>query len=336
MNEIGKTNEENKTSLITGITGQDGSFLAELLLQKNYKVYGLVRRLSKPNLENIEHILPKIHLIDGDLSDQSSILTAIVKSAPDEIYNLGAQSFVATSWSQAEFTTNVTGLGALRVFEAARQVEDYIGKNIKIYQASSSEMYGVTNTPQDENTQMNPRSPYGVAKLFAHKMARVYRESYNMFISCGILFNHESERRGIEFVSRKITDGVAKIKLNLQDNLKLGNLTSRRDWGYAKDYVEAMHSMLNKTNKPDDFVIASNENHSVEEFAQLAFNRANLDHTKYIIQSQELYRPAEIHELKGDYSKAKRILNWEPKTTFTQLVDIMVDADLKKYERNIK
>ncbi len=325
---------KSKTALITGITGQDGSFLAELLLQKEYKVYGLVRRLSKPNLENIEHILPEIHLIDGDLSDQSSILTAIIKSSPDEIYNLGAQSFVATSWSQAEFTTNVTGLGALRVFEAARQTKDYIGKNIKIYQASSSEMYGVTDTPQDENTQMNPRSPYGVAKLFAHKMARVYRESYDMFISCGILFNHESERRGIEFVSRKITDAVAKIRFGPPPrHLTLGNLQSKRDWGYAKDYVEAMHMMLQQ-NKPDDFVIATNENHSVEEFTQLAFQRADLNWKDFTSSDKELYRPAEIFELRGDYSKAKRILNWKPKTDFKQLVNIMVDADLKKYEEH--
>lgn len=323
---------ENKTALITGITGQDGSFLAELLLSKNYKVYGLVRRLSKPNLENLEHILPNITLIDGDLLDQSSILTAIVKSNPDEIYNLGAQSFVATSWSQAEFTTNVTGLGALRVFEAARQ----FSPNIKIYQASSSEMYGVANTPQNEDTQMNPRSPYGVAKLYAHKMARVYRESYKMFISCGILFNHESERRGIEFVSRKITDAVARIKIGKQTNLKLGNLNSKRDWGYAKDYVEAMWLMLNKTDMPDDFVIASGENHSVEEFVKFAFQRVELNWKDYTTSEQELYRPAEIFELKGDYSKAKRILNWKPTTNFNDLVNIMVDADINIYEHIAK
>jgi GDPmannose 4,6-dehydratase len=326
---------ENKTALITGITGQDGSFLAELLLDKGYKVYGLVRRLSKPNSDNIEHILTRIHLIDGDLSDQSSILNAIMKAAPDEIYNLGAQSFVATSWSQAEFTTNVTGLGALRVFEAARQVQEYTGKTIKIYQASSSEMYGITNTPQDENTQMQPRSPYGVAKLFAHNMARVYRESYGMFISCGICFNHESERRGIEFVSRKITDAVAHIKTGTQNKLYLGNLDSKRDWGYAKNYVEAMYTMLNNTNKPDDFVIATGENHSVREFAERAFNRVNLDYKKYVYQDPELYRPAEIYELKGDYTKANMELFWQPTTTFDELVNIMVDADIERQKKTL-
>lgn len=323
---------KNKTALITGITGQDGSFLAELLLQKNYKVYGLVRRLSKPNLENLEHILDNITLIDGDLLDQSSIMTAIIKSNPDEIYNLGAQSFVATSWTQAEFTTNVTGLGALRVFEAARQ----FSPSIKIYQASSSEMYGVTDTPQNEDTQMNPRSPYGVAKLFAHKMAKVYRESYGMFISCGILFNHESERRGIEFVSRKITDAVSRIKLGPPPrHLKLGNLTSKRDWGYAKDYVEAMYLMLQQ-NTPEDFVIATGENHSVEEFVRLAFQRVDLNWEDFTSSEQELYRPAEIFELKGDYSKANKQLNWKPITKFNDLVNIMVDSDLKRYERNIR
>lgn len=327
-------NEGDKTALITGITGQDGSFLAESLLNKGYKVYGLVRRLSKPNSENIEHIINKIYLIDGDLSDQSSILNAMMKAEPDEIYNLGAQSFVATSWSQAEFTTNVTGLGALRVFEAARQLEEYIGKHIKIYQASSSEMYGVTSCPQDENTQMNPRSPYGVAKLFAHKMARVYRESYGMYISCGILFNHESERRGIEFVSRKITDAVAHIKLGLSDRLNLGDLNSKRDWGYAKDYVEAMHMMLNKTTTPDDFVIGTSQNHSVKEFVELAFKHANLDYKKYVYQVPELYRPAEIFELMGNYSKARKALDWTPTTTFNELVNIMVDADLERIKKH--
>jgi GDPmannose 4,6-dehydratase len=325
---------ENKAALITGITGQDGSFLAELLLSKGYKVYGLVRRLSKPNLDNIEHILTKIHLIDGDLSDQSSILNAIMKSAPDEIYNLGAQSFVATSWSQAEFTTNVTGLGALRVFEAARQVQEYTGNPIKIYQASSSEMYGVTDIPQDENTIMHPRSPYGVAKLFAHNMARVYRESYGMFISCGICYNHESERRGIEFVSRKITDAVARIKAGSQNKLYLGNLDSKRDWGYAKDYVDAMYMMLNNLSKPDDFVIATGENHSVREFTEKAFNRVNLNYKNYVYQDPELYRPAEIYELKGDYTKVNIELFWQPTTTFNELVNIMVDADIERQKKS--
>lgn len=320
----------SKRALISGISGQDGSYLAEFLLKKGYEVSGLIRRLSQPNTKNIQHLIDNdsINLIGGDLTDQSSILHAINISKPEEIYNLGAQSFVAESWNQPEITTNVNSLGALRVFDAVKQTN----KNVKIYQASSSEMYGITDTPQDENTQMNPRSIYGASKLFAHKAAKVYRESYDMFISCGILFNHESERRGIEFVSRKITDAVARIKLGPSPrHLTLGNLTSKRDWGYAKDYVEAIYLMLQQ-DKPDDFVIATGENHSVEEFVDLAFKRVNLNWQDFTSSKPELFRPAEIFELKGDYSKAKRILNWKPTTNFNELVNIMVDADLERYK----
>lgn len=329
---------ETKTALITGITGQDGSYLAELLLDKGYDVYGLVRRLSKPNLGNIEHIADSVNLIDGDLADQSSIINAVKKSCPDELYNLAAQSFVATSWQQAEFTCNITGLGAYRVFEAARMVGRYTKgeghtHNIKIYQASSSEMYGDSPPPQNETTQFNPRSPYGAAKVFAHNMAKVYRDSYNMFVSCGILFNHESERRGIEFVSMKIANAVARIDAGLQDKLKLGNLDAKRDWGYTKDYVEAMWLMLQQ-DMPDNFVIASGKDHTIREFVHEAFSHIGLDWQDYVEIDQSLMRPAEIFDLRGDYSKAKRVLGWEPKTSFEDLVKIMVDNEINNIERN--
>ena len=322
---------EPKTALITGITGQDGSFLAELLLDKGYEIYGLVRRLSKPNLDNIENIVDSINLIDGDLADQASIMNAVEKSRPDEIYNLGAQSFVATSWQQAEYTCNITGLGAFRVFEAARMARK-IKEDIKIYQASSSEMFGDSPPPQNELTQLNPRSPYGAAKAFAHNMAKVYRDSYNMFISCGILFNHESERRGIEFVSMKIANAVARIDAGLQDKLKLGNLDARRDWGYTKDYVGAMWMMLQQE-KPDNFVVATGENHTIREFAEIAFDHIGLNWQDYIVIDKTFFRPAEIYDLKGDYSKAKKILGWEPKTQFKDLVRIMVDSEINKLQK---
>ncbi len=329
---------ETRTALITGITGQDGSFLAELLLQKGYEVYGLIRRLSKPNTGNIEHIIKDIHLIDGDLSDQSSVINAVKKSCPDELYNLGAQSFVAISWQQAEFTCDVTGLGAFRIFEAARMVGNYIKgeyprRNIKIYQASSSEMFGDSPPPQNELTQLNPRSPYGVAKAFAHNMAKVYRDSYDMYISCGILFNHESERRGIEFVSMKIANAVARISAGLQDKLKLGNLDAKRDWGYTKDYVEAMWMMMQQE-KPDNFVIASGKSHSIREFAEIAFGHIGLDWQDYVEIDKSFFRPAEIHDLVGDYSKAKRILGWKPKTSFEDLMKIMVDSEINKIDKH--
>lgn len=328
---------ETKTALITGITGQDGSFLAELLLNKGYEIYGLVRRLSKPNLDNIEYIVDSINLIDGDLADQSSVINAVEKSHPDEIYNLAAQSFVATSWQQAEYTCNVTGMGAFRVFEAARMTGKYIkGKdpehNIKVYQASSSEMFGDIPPPQNELTQLNPRSPYGTAKAFAHNMAKVYRDSYNMYITCGILFNHESERRGIEFVSMKIANAVARIDAGLQDKLKLGNLDAKRDWGYTKDYVEAMWMMMQQE-KPDNFVIASGENHTIREFAEIAFDHVGLNWQDYVVIDEAFFRPAEIYDLRGDYSKAKKALGWEPKTSFKDLVKIMVDSEIKKLQK---
>jgi len=321
-----------KKALITGITGQDGSYLAELLLNKGYQVYGLVRRLSRPNLENVEHITNSIKLIDGDLADQASIMNAIEKSCPDEIYNLGAQSFVATSWQQAEYTSNVTGLGAFRVFEAARMAKK-TKENIKIYQASSSEMFGDSSPPQNEVTQLNPRSPYGAAKAFAHHMAKVYRDSYDMFISCGILFNHESERRGIEFVSMKIANAVAKIKLGLENKLELGNLEAKRDWGYTKDYVEAMWLMLQQE-KPENFVIASGESHTIKEFVEGAFNHVGLNWQDYVTIDQSFFRPAEIYDLRGDYSKAKDKLGWKPKVKFEELIKIMVDSEIKKIKNN--
>lgn len=326
----------NKRALITGITGQDGSFLAELLLDKGYEIYGLVRRLSKPNLDNIEHIIDYINLIDGDLADQSSVINAVNKSCPDEIYNLAAQSFVATSWQQAEYTCNVTGMGAFRVFEAVRMIGSYIKgndpkHNMKIYQASSSEMFGDVIPPQNEMTQLNPRSPYGAAKAFAHNMAKVYRDSYNMYITCGILFNHESERRGIEFVSMKIANAVARIDAGLQKELRLGNLDAKRDWGYTKDYVKAMWMMMQQ-DKPDNFVIASGENHTIREFVEIAFDHVGLNWQDYVVIDQSFFRPAEIYDLRGDYSKAKKVLGWELKTSFKDLVKIMVDSEIDKIQ----
>lgn len=323
---------ENRTALITGLSGQDGSYIAEMLLNKGYSVYGLVRRLSTPNYKNIEHIINDIHLIDGDLSDQSSLIHAIKGSCPDEVYNFAAQSFVGKSWDQAEYTSNVTGIGALRLYEAVRLIGKNKNRNIKIYQASSSEQFGDSPAPQNENTVFNPRSPYAVAKVFAHNMAKVYRESYGMFISCGILFNHESPRRGIEFVTRKITDGVARIKLGLQKELKLGNLDAKRDWGYAKDYMDAVYKILNY-DKPENFVISTGETHEVREFVDIAFNCAGLNWEDHVIVDKSLYRPADVLDLRGDYSKARKTLKWEPKTSFKELVKIMVDTDIKRLEK---
>lgn len=303
-------------------------------MEKGYEVHGMVRRLSRPNLGNIENIIDDVHLIDGDLADQSSIINAVRESCPDELYNLAAQSFVATSWQQAESTCNITGLGAFRVYDAARMMGRYIkGKdpehNMKIYQASSSEMFGDVPSPQNEFTQLCPRSPYGAAKAFAHNMAKVYRDSYNMFISCGILFNHESERRGIEFVSMKIANAVARIDAGLQDKLKLGNLDARRDWGYTKDYVHAMWTMLQQE-KPDNFVIASGENHTIREFVDEAFSHVSLDWHDYVEIDKSFFRPAEIYDLKGDYSKAEKTFGWKPKTSFKELIHIMVDSEINR------
>lgn len=323
-------NKSEKTALITGITGQDGSYLAELLLSKGYNVYGLIRRLSTPNLKNIEEIKNRISLIDGDLLDQASIINAVKRCEPDEIYNLGAQSFVGSSWQQAEFTISVTGLGALKVFEATRMVEDYLGKKIKIYQASSSEMYGLAEgaSPQNEDTIMKPRSPYGVAKLMAHETGRVYRESYGMWISCGICFNHSGPRRGVEFVTRKISDGVARIKYGIEHKLVLGDIRAKRDWTDARDIVNGMWMILNNTDRADDFVLASGESHSVRDVCEVAFKRIGLNWEMYTEFNKELQRPAEIFELKGDYSKAKNELGWSPKISFKKMIEEMVDNDI--------
>lgn len=326
---------ETKRALITGVTGQDGSFMADLLLEKGYEVWGLIRRTSSPIYENIEHIIDSINLIDGDLLDQSSLINAIKLSCPDEVYNFASQSFVGKSWQQADYTANVTGLGALRVYEAVRLVGKYRKKDIRIYQASSSEQFGGSPAPQNESTVFDPRSPYAVAKVFAHNMAKVYKESYNMFISTGILFNHESERRGIEFVTRKITDGVARIKLEIQNELRLGNLDAKRDWGYSKDYIEAVYSILNYE-KPENFVIATGETHTVREFVDDAFSRVGLDWRDYVIIDNAFYRPADVVDLRGDYTKAIDTLGWRPKTTFKELVKIMVDADINRVKKDIK
>ena len=323
-----------KTALITGITGQDGPYLAELLLSKGYKVYGLVRRLSTPNMENIGHISDKIELVSGDLLDQGSLTDAIEESKPDEVYNLAAQSFVKASWDQPVLTGEFTALGVTRVLEAIRTVNP----KIKFYQASSSEMFGkVTETPQKETTRFHPRSPYGVAKVYGHYITLNYRESYDIFACSGILFNHESPRRGIEFVTRKITNAVARISLGKQKKLELGSLEPKRDWGFAGDYVEAMWLMLQQESA-DDYVIATGENHSVKEFVEEAFRVIGVqDWEKYVVSNTPKHmRPAEVDYLIGDASKARRVLGWQPKTSFKELVKMMVDADLKREKGNNK
>ncbi|MCK9368764.1 GDP-mannose 4,6-dehydratase [Candidatus Dojkabacteria bacterium] len=317
-----------KTALITGITGQDGSYLADFLLKKGYKVLGMFRRTSTVTFERIAHLQnsKNIEMVPGDLQDQGSISGIIEKYKPDEVYNLAAQSFVQTSWSQPVFTGEVTGLGVTRVLEAIRQVNP----KIKFYQASSSEMFGkVQETPQRETTPFYPRSPYGVAKVYGHWITVNYRESYNMFAASGILFNHESPRRGLEFVTRKITDGVAKIKYGKAKELRLGNLESKRDWGFAGDYVEAMWLMLQQE-KPDTFVIGTEETHSVKEFCDIAFKHVGLNYKDYVKKDQQFYRPAEVDLLIADASKAKKILGWKPKVQFNELVEMMVEADLKR------
>jgi len=319
--------DRKKTALITGITGQDGSYLAEFLLAKGYHVYGLERRTSSKNHQNIKHILSKITLVSGDLVDEASLVHALKEAKPDEVYNLAAQSFVTASWKQPIFTSDVTGLGATRVLEAIRQVNP----KIKYYQASSSEMLGgAKQVPQNESTHFYPRSPYGVAKLYAHWITVNYRESYGMFAVSGILFNHESPRRGIEFVTRKITDGVARIKAGLISELRLGNLDTKRDWGFAGDYVEAMWLMLQQET-PRDFIIGTGETHSVREFAKEAFSHAGLDWKKYVKIDPAFIRPAEVNLLQADARKAQTILKWKPKVDFKELVAMMVDADLKRY-----
>jgi GDPmannose 4,6-dehydratase len=315
-----------KRALITGVTGQDGSYLAEFLLEHGYEVYGLVRRSSTLNFERIEHIQERLHLLPGDLLDQNSLLEAIRASKPDEIYNLAAQSFVQTSWNQPVLTGEFTALGVTRLLEAMR----LLAPEARFYQASSSEMFGnAVETPQSESTPFRPRSPYGVAKVYGHHIAVNYRESYNLFAASGILFNHESPRRGLEFVTRKITDGAARIKLGLLETLALGNLDAKRDWGFAGDYVEAMWQML-QIDRADDFVIASEETHSVREFARLAFEVVGLDWEKYVVVDPRFVRPAEINELVGECAKAREAFGWSARVKLPQLVEMMVRADLER------
>lgn len=321
-----------KKALITGITGQDGSYLAELLLDKGYKVYGLTRRTSTVNNERIKHIQEKVELLQGDLLDQSSLASAISDAQPDEVYNLAAQSFVKTSWNQPVLTGEFTAIGVTRMLEAIRTVNP----KIKFYQASSSEMFGkVTETPQKETTRFHPRSPYGVAKVYGHYITLNYRESFDLFACSGILFNHESPRRGLEFVTRKISNAVARIHLGKQEKLELGNLDAERDWGFAGDYVEAMWLMLQQE-KAEDYVIATGEKHSVREFVDLAFSVVGVkDWEKHVVSDKiEFMRPAEVDFLIGDFSKAKRELGWEPKTSFKELVDMMVKADVEMEKRS--
>lgn len=317
-----------KRALVTGVTGQDGRHLSEFLLSKGYDVFGLVNGQGNEKIEELSNALPAVKLIFGDITDNSSIVTAIQKSKPDEIYNLAAISFVGLSFTQPELTANVTGLGILRILEACRSLN--LAEEIRIYQASSSEMYGkVRETPQNENTPFHPRSPYGVAKAYAHFISVNYREAYKMFVSSGILFNHEGEHRGHEFVTRKITQGVAKIRLGLSNEIRLGSLEPKRDWGYAGDYVEAMWKMLQIEN-PEDFVIATGESHSVREFLSEAFEAVGIENgiEKYVKQDERFMRPSEVDLLVGDYSKAKKMLGWEPRTKFKDLVRLMVKNDL--------
>ena len=317
---------ETKRAVITGITGQDGSYLAEFLLEKGYDVTGVIRRTSTEPFGRIHQFQNRIQLIHADLTDQSSLVSVLQQARPHEVYNLAAQSFVPTSWSQPILTGDVTGIGVMRMLEAIR----FTDPGIRFYQASSSEMFGhVQETPQTEKTPFYPRSPYGVAKVFGHWITVNYRESYDLFAVSGILFNHESPRRGLEFVTRKVTHGVAQIKLGLQQELRLGNLDAQRDWGHAADYVRAMWLMLQQ-DTPQDYVIATGEMHTVRELCEIAFGHAALDWQKYVVQDQKFYRPAEVHTLLGDYSKARRELQWEPRVTFAQLVREMVDADLRR------
>ncbi|MDQ5807784.1 MAG: GDP-mannose 4,6-dehydratase [Actinomycetota bacterium] len=313
-------------ALITGITGQDGSYLAELLLERGYEVHGMVRRASTEKFERIEHLRERITLHQGDLLDQRSLVDAIRASRPDEIYNLAAMSFVAVSWIQPTLTAEFTGVGVTRMLEAMREA----APGARFYQASSSEMFGkVRQVPQDEATPFYPRSPYGVAKAYGHHITVNYRESYGLHATSGILFNHESERRGLEFVTRKITWHAAAIRLGLRERLRLGNLDARRDWGYAKDYVEAMWLMLQQE-EADDYVIATGQSHSVRDCVEVAFDQAGLaDWQEYVELDADLVRPAEVDHLIGDYGKAERVLGWRPRTTFEQLIRLMVDADLR-------
>ncbi len=316
------------TALITGITGQDGSYLAELLLSKGYRVVGMARRASTVTYERIQHILDDITVIQGDLTDQGSLLSMFEEYEPTEVYNLAAQSFVPTSWSQPALTGDVTALGVTRMLEAIR----FVNPKIRFYQASSSEMFGkVVEVPQNESTPFYPRSPYGVAKVYGHWITINYRESFGLFSVSGILFNHESPRRGLEFVTRKITNAVARIKHGLAKEVRLGNLESRRDWGFAGDYVKAMWSMLQQE-EADNFVIGTGETHSVQEFCDIAFSHVGLDFKDFVVQDERFYRPAEVDLLVSDPSKAGRVLGWEPTVGFKQLVTMMVDADMERVQ----
>ena len=316
----------DRRALITGVTGQDGSYLAELLLEKGYDVYGMVRRSSTENFERIAHVADRIKLVQADLLDPSSLVEALEESEPQEVYNLGAQSFVPTSWRQPVLTAEFTAVGVTRLLEAIRRVDP----DIRFYQASSSEMFGkVREVPQTETTPFYPRSPYGVAKVYGHFITVNYRESYGLFAVSGILFNHESPRRGLEFVTRKISDGVARIKLGLAEELRLGNLESERDWGFAGDYVDAMWRMLQQ-DEPEDYVVATGSAHSVQEFVNIAFAHAGLEPEKHVKTDPEFLRPAEVDQLVGDASKARRHLDWEPRHSFRDLAEMMVDADLEQ------
>ena len=315
-----------KRAVITGITGQDGSYLAELLLEKGYEVFGLVRRSSTVNFERIGHLQDQIELISGDLLDQKSLVSALQAARPQEVYNLGAQSFVPVSWEQPMLTGEVTGLGVTRILEAIRACDE----NIRFYQASTSELFGkAQETPQNEQTAFYPRSPYGVSKLYAHWITINYRESYGLFACTGILFNHESPRRGREFVTRKITHGVARIKCGLDQELRLGNLDARRDWGHASDFVRAMWMMLQQ-DEPDDYVIATGTSRTIGEFCAVAFAHAGLDWRQYVVVDERFLRPAEVHTLLGDAAKAREKLGWEPEVGFEEMVQQMVDSDLEQ------
>ena len=319
-----------KKALITGITGQDGSYLAELLLEKGYEVYGMVRRTSTVRFDRIRHIQSKVNLIQGDLGDQTSLSRAIHDVMPDEVYNLAAQSFVPTSWNQPAFTGDVTALGVTRMLEAIHTVKP----DTRFYQASSSEMFGkVQEVPQKESTHFWPRSPYGVAKVYGHWITINYRESYDMFAVSGILFNHESPRRGLEFVTRKVTYNVAKIKLGLSNELRIGNLDAQRDWGYAPDYVEAMWLMLQQ-DSPEDFVVATGKTHSIERLLNVAFSCVDLEWKDYTVQDPKFMRPAEVDLLIGDPSKAQAELGWEPSISFEEMIQIMVESDIQALKKD--
>jgi len=321
-----------KTALITGITGQDGSYLAEFLLEQGYKVVGMVRRTSLINLDRVEHIQDKLHIAQGDLVDLMSLVSIIQEYKPDEVYNLAAQSFVPTSWQQPILTGEVTALGVTRMLNAIRLVNP----KIRFYQASSSEMFGkVIEVPQKETTPFYPRSPYGVAKVYGHWITINYRESYDLYAVSGILFNHESPRRGLEFVTRKISNGVARIKLGLANELRLGNLDAQRDWGYAKDYVKGMWLMLQQ-DEPDDYVLATGETHTIRRFCELAFGHVGLNYEDHVVIDPAFYRPAEVELLVGDPSKAAQGLGWEPELTFPELVRMMVDHDIELVKRGLR